>query len=88
MEETGYKISQVKKLYSFYTSPGYNNEGITLFYGEVSTGDKHAEGGGLAQEHEEIEVLEFTPEACYAMMESGAIKDAKTIIGLQWFRNR
>ena len=88
MEETGYFIQEVRKLYSFYTSPGYNNEEITLFYGKVTTKDKHNQGGGLVEEYENIEVLEFSSEECFDMIESGKILDAKTIIGLLWLKNR
>lgn len=45
---------------------------------------KVSEGGGLDAEQENIEVLEFTFDQAYAMIESGEITDAKTIMLLQY----
>ena len=45
---------------------------------------KVAEGGGLEHEQEEIEVLEMPFEKAYNMIATGEIKDAKTIILLQY----
>ena len=41
-------------------------------------------GGGLADEHEDIEVLEVPLAKAMAMIETGEICDAKTIMLLQW----
>jgi hypothetical protein len=45
---------------------------------------KVSEGGGVEHEQENIDVLEFTFDEAYAMIESGEIKDAKTIMLLQY----
>jgi hypothetical protein len=44
---------------------------------------KVREGGGVEQEEENIEVLEFDIEKAMKMIESGEIKDGKTIMLLQ-----
>jgi GDP-mannose pyrophosphatase NudK len=82
-EETGYRISKVEKVFETYMSPGAVTEILYLFVGEYDESMKVSEGGGLDAEQENIEVLEFTFDEAYAMIESGEITDAKTIILLQ-----
>jgi len=82
-EETGYRIKKVEKVTQTYMSPGAVTEILYLFTGEYDESMKVSEGGGLDSEQENIEVLEYTFDEAYAMMESGEIVDAKTIILLQ-----
>ena len=82
-EETGYLIKKVEKVTQTYMSPGAVTEILYLSTGEYDQSMKVSEGGGLASEQENIEVLEYTFEEAYAMIESGEIVDAKTIILLQ-----
>ncbi|KDN54992.1 GDP-mannose pyrophosphatase NudK [Flavobacterium seoulense] len=83
-EETGYRISKVKKVMETYMSPGAITEILYLFVGEYDSNMKVSEGGGLEHEQENIEVLEVTYNEAYAMIESGEITDAKTIMLLQY----
>lgn len=87
MEETGYKIKSARQLFSVYTSPGYNNEEVIIFYGEVSSEDKSGKGGGLEDEHEQIEVIEMDAYECFRLMDKGLVADAKTVIALLWLKN-
>ncbi|WP_426485984.1 NUDIX domain-containing protein [Flavobacterium sp. 2] len=82
-EETGYRISKVQKVFETYMSPGAVTEILYLFVGEYDESMKVSEGGGLDSEQENIEVLEFTFDQAYAMIESREITDAKTIMLLQ-----
>lgn len=82
-EETGYKISQVEKIFEAYMSPGSVTEIIHFFIAEYTNAMKIGEGGGADDEQEEIEVLELDIDEAIRMVESGVIKDAKTIILLQ-----
>lgn len=82
-EETGYRIKKVNKVTQTYMSPGAVTEILYLFTGEYDESMKVSEGGGLASEQENIQVLEYTFDEAYAMIESGEIVDAKTIILLQ-----
>jgi nudix-type nucleoside diphosphatase (YffH/AdpP family) len=82
-EETGYRISKVQKVFESYMSPGAVTEILYLFVGEYDESMKVSEGGGLDAEQENIEVLEYTFDEAYAMIESGEITDAKTILLLQ-----
>jgi GDP-mannose pyrophosphatase NudK len=83
-EETGYKISSVQKLFEVYMSPGSVTEIVHFFAAEYTTDMKVNEGGGVADEQENIEVLEFDFDKAYDMIASGEIKDAKTIMLLQY----
>ena len=85
-EETGYKISTVKKVMEVYMSPGSVTEMLHFFIAEYSHAMKVTEGGGIAHEQEEIEVLELPMEQALQMVENGEIKDAKTIMLLQHLR--
>lgn len=83
-EETGYKVSAVQKLFEVYMSPGSVTEIVYFFAAEYTKDMKVNEGGGIADEQENIEVLEFDFEKAYNMIASGEIKDAKTIMLLQY----
>ncbi|MDB5277656.1 MAG: GDP-mannose pyrophosphatase [Ferruginibacter sp.] len=85
-EETGYKINSVKKIMEVYMSPGSVTEMLYFFIAEYSHAMKLAEGGGVAQEQEEIDVLEMHIENALKMIDTGEIKDAKTIMLLQYLR--
>jgi GDP-mannose pyrophosphatase NudK len=83
-EETGYRLRSVKKVFEAYMSPGAVTEILYYFVGEYDSSMKVSSGGGLEHEHEEIDVLEIPFNQAYVMIESGEIKDAKTIMLLQY----
>ena len=83
-EETGYKVTEVKKIMKVYMSPGSVTEIIHFFTGAYSDEMKISEGGGVEGEHENIEVIEITFKEAVNMISSGEIKDAKTIMLLQY----
>ena len=83
-EETGYRLSSVKKVFQSYMSPGSVTEILHFFIGEYQSEMKVSDGGGLAEEHENIEVLEYPFNEAYQMIASGEIIDAKTIMLLQY----
>jgi GDP-mannose pyrophosphatase NudK len=84
-EETGYRITHVQKIYEAYMSPGSVTEILYFFVAEYSKDQKVNEGGGVEGE-ENITVLELPFEQAWNMMETGEIKDAKTIMLLQHAR--
>lgn len=83
-EETGYKISSVQKVLEVYMSPGSVTEILYFFVAEYDKDMKVSDGGGLAHESENIEVLELAFTDAVAMIKTGEIKDAKTIMLLQY----
>ncbi|MES2150224.1 MAG: NUDIX domain-containing protein [Pseudomonadota bacterium] len=82
-EETGYRIGAVEKLYEVFMSPGSVTERVHFFIAEYEPRQRVGDGGGLAEEGEDIEVLELDMHAALAMVTSGEIADGKTIILLQ-----
>jgi ADP-ribose pyrophosphatase len=84
MEETGYQLRDVRFLFKAFMSPGAITELVHFFYAPISMDDRIEEGGGLAEEHEDIEVLELPLDDALAMITSGEICDGKTIMLLQW----
>ena len=85
-EETGYKITNIKKIFEAYMSPGSVTEMLYFFIAGYSKEMKVHEGGGLDHEQEDIEVLELPFDTALQMIDTGEIKDAKTIILLQYIR--
>lgn len=83
-EETGYRIAKVQKVFETYMSPGAVTEILYLFVGEYDETMKVHEGGGLDAEQEHIEVMELPFDQVYAMIATGEIKDAKTVMLLQY----
>ena len=83
-EETGYKISDVKKVFEAYMSPGSVTEMLYFFVAEYSKEMKVSDGGGIDEESENIEVLELPVQQALDMIGTGEIKDAKTIMLLQY----
>ncbi|OBX25883.1 GDP-mannose pyrophosphatase NudK [Gelidibacter algens] len=82
-EETGYKITEVRKIFEAYMSPGSVTEILYFFIAEYSKDMKISEGGGVEHEEENIEVLEIAIDQAMRMIETGDIKDGKTIMLLQ-----
>ncbi len=76
VEETGYQARNWKKLVSFYPSPGYVAERMTIFLATGLTA-----GTATPMEDERIETRWFKRKEIAAMIEDGKIEDAKTIIG-------
>jgi nudix-type nucleoside diphosphatase (YffH/AdpP family) len=87
-EETGYRIKDVRKIFEAYMSPGSVTEILHLFIAAYSRSMKVNDGGGVDHEEENIEVLELNIDEALKMIETGAIRDAKTIMLLQYVRLR
>ena len=85
-EETGYQVTEVKKIFEAYMSPGSVTEILHFFIAAYKKEMKVTEGGGAAGEEENIEVLELKIETAMEMMRNGEIKDAKTIMLLQYIQ--
>jgi GDP-mannose pyrophosphatase NudK len=85
-EETGFQVTHVRKVFEAYMSPGSVTEVLYFFIAEYEKDMKLHDGGGLAEEQEEIEVLEIDFDAALTMVANGSIRDAKTIMLLQHLR--
>jgi nudix-type nucleoside diphosphatase (YffH/AdpP family) len=83
-EETGYRVGEVHKVFEAFMSPGSVTERLHFFVAEYDPASRPGSGGGLAEEGEDIEVLELEMERAMAMIASGEIADGKTIMLLQY----
>ncbi|RAJ05530.1 nudix-type nucleoside diphosphatase (YffH/AdpP family) [Chitinophaga skermanii] len=85
-EETGFRVRDVRKVFDAYMSPGSVTEILHFFVAEYTPNMQTSTGGGLEHEQEEIEVLEIPIATALQMIESGEIKDGKTIMLLQYVK--
>lgn len=85
-EETGYKVSAVKKIFEAYMSPGSVTEIVHFFIAEYLNEMKVTDGGGVVYEEENIEVLELNIDKALQMIRDGEIRDGKTIMLIQYIR--
>lgn len=83
VEEIGYHVETLEFLCSFYLSPGGSSERMTLYLGCLEHAQQVSDGGGLASEHEDIQLIRLSLPTALDMIRSGEICDAKTIIALQ-----
>lgn len=83
-EETGYHIGKVTKAFATYMSPGSVTEILHCFVAEYTKEMKLSEGGGLAEEHENIDIIEMPFDEALDMVRTGEICDAKTVMLLQY----
>jgi nudix-type nucleoside diphosphatase (YffH/AdpP family) len=83
-EEVGYRLHRVQKVFEAFMSPGAVTEKMHFFVAEYESEMRIGTGGGLAEEGEDIEVLELPIDQALAMIADGRIVDAKTIMLLQY----
>jgi nudix-type nucleoside diphosphatase (YffH/AdpP family) len=83
-EETGYRLGEIRKVFEAFMSPGAVTEKLHFFVAEYESKMRVGSGGGLASESEDIEVLELPIDQGLAMIGTGHIADAKTIMLLQY----
>lgn len=86
MEETGFALGDMTHVTTAFTSPGSMTERVAMYVAPISADSRVAQGGGLIEEEEDIEVLELSFETAFGMIATGEICDAKTIILLQHLR--
>jgi nudix-type nucleoside diphosphatase (YffH/AdpP family) len=82
-EEIGYRLNDVRKVFEAFMSPGALTEKLHFFVAEYDRSMRIGDGGGIADEGEDIEVLELPIDSALAMISDGRIADAKTIMLLQ-----
>lgn len=83
-EETGYRISQVTKIFEAFMSPGSVTEKLYFFVAKYEPASRVSLGGGLEADGEDIEVLELPLDMALQMINTGEIVDGKTIMLLQY----
>ncbi|WP_395852936.1 NUDIX domain-containing protein [Cystobacter fuscus] len=83
-EETGVRIGEVQPVFDLFMSPGSVTERLHFFAAPYTRDTRASEGGGVAAEGEDIQVLELPFSEALRKIDSGEIIDAKTILLLQW----
>ncbi|MGG5978570.1 GDP-mannose pyrophosphatase NudK [Salmonella enterica] len=84
IEETGYDVGEVRKIFELYMSPGGVTELIHFFIAEYHDGERASIGGGV--EDEDIEVLELPFSRALEMVRSGEIRDGKAVLLLNYLQ--
>ena len=77
LEEVGVTAGRIERLTTIWTTPGFTDERIHLFWASELTADKHAR-----EPDEFIEVIPKLLSEALQMVQSGAISDAKTALSL------
>lgn len=85
VEETGYAVGEVRKVFELYMSPGGVTEIVHFFIARYDDSIRTNNGGGV--EDEDIEVLEIPFAQAIAMVKSGEIRDGKAVILLQYLQS-
>ncbi len=88
MDETGYRVSQVAKIATFFSSPGGSSERIYLYYAEVRRTDQVEKGGGTNQVGGDIRLVRMGLEAFFRKLANREFEDPKLIIAGLWFKER
>ncbi|MBD2747376.1 NUDIX hydrolase [Microvirga sp. BT688] len=83
MEEAGLRLHRLERVVTAWSTPGITTERLHLFLAPYTSADRVEEGGGLADEHEDIEVLEIGLDELMGMLEKGAVADMKTLVLIQ-----
>ncbi len=82
-EETGYRVRNLRKVFEAFMSPGSVTEKLYFYLGEYDATTRTGEGGGIAEEGEDLEVVEMPLGEALAAIGRGEIVDGKTIMLLQ-----
>lgn len=88
MEEVGLRLETLEHVATAWASPGLACERVALYLAPCSAADRLSDGGGLADEHEHITVVEMPLDGLWSMLESGGIADMKTLTLLFALRHR
>ncbi|WP_299957724.1 NUDIX domain-containing protein [uncultured Modestobacter sp.] len=82
-EETGHRVGELTHVFDVFMSPGSVTERLHCYAGSYDAGTRRSRGGGLAEEGEDIELVELGFDEALAQIGTGVV-DAKTIMLLQW----
>jgi nudix-type nucleoside diphosphatase (YffH/AdpP family) len=84
IEETGHRVGDVTHVFDAFMSPGSVTERLHFYAAPYDAGTREHDGGGLAHEGEHITLVELDIDEALALIDTGGIIDAKTIMLLQW----
>ncbi|WP_237152126.1 NUDIX domain-containing protein [Oryzibacter oryziterrae] len=87
-EEAGVTLGQVDFLGKPYSSPGSVTERVWLYLAEIDPTAPRGKGGGMAEEHEELEVLEIPLSQLAELSDAMMLSDLKTLVLVEALRRR
>jgi nudix-type nucleoside diphosphatase (YffH/AdpP family) len=87
-EEAGLALRAIERIATAWAMPGVSTEQMDLFLAEYAESDRVSPGGGIDDEHENIEVIEMPLAELAAMTDSGALQDMKALVLVQTLRLR
>lgn len=88
LEEAGVRLDTLEPIAMPFSSPGFTTERIGLYLAPYAAADRVGDGGGLPEEHEEIEVVELSLVELATLADTGEMKDIKTLAMIQTLRLR
>ncbi len=88
LEEAGLQLRSLEPVGEVWPSPGIMTERVSLFLAAYRAADRIAAGGGLAEEHEDIDVVEIPLRDVAALADSAQVTDMKTFALVQTLRLR
>lgn len=88
MEEAGLRLGDLELVAAVWTMPGVSTERAHLFLAPYAETDRVGAGGGLAEEHEDITVLEVPLAELAEAADAGRLTDIKLLLLLQTLRVR
>lgn len=81
-EETGYTAGKFKKLFEYYSTPGFSDEKIHIYLAEDIV-----EGVARPDENEYIEIVKMPVNEALEKVKTGEIRDAKTVVAILAYFN-
>jgi nudix-type nucleoside diphosphatase (YffH/AdpP family) len=87
-EEVGLRLSGLEHVATVWPCPGVSTERMDLYLAPFAGGDRISAGGGLADENEDIEVVEMPLTELAGLADGGGIRDLKTLALVQALRLR
>ena len=85
-EEVGYEVNDIQKVSTVFLTPGLVKEQVHLFVAKYTDDNKVENGGGVFNEDEEIEIFEIAFSKALEMIATNEIRDARTILLLQYLK--
>jgi GDP-mannose pyrophosphatase NudK len=86
MEEMGLEVGELRFLFEAFVSPAATTEKLYFFVAPYGPEARVADGGGMEDEGEEIEVVEAPFGEVLRVADEGAIRDGKTLTLLYWLK--
>ena len=79
LEEAGVRLQALEPAGAPHAMPGVSTETVALYLAPYGPADRIGAGGGLAEEHEQIEVVEAPLSELWDRLEAGELRDLKTL---------